>query len=277
MNRQRITGGWLAFAISSACATVSEPAGKLDVGSGGATGGATSSSVGTTTTGGSSSGGANAQSDAAGASNTGGTLHNASTGGSRATGGSSHTSVPASIPLPYIDDFEDGNLSQWMLWNSSTSSLGSWSIGTDGSNHVLQQTNSGSSATYDVGGDVGWTDQKLAVKARWSTTSTVIYVSVRFNNPDGYYYVQVTPGSKPKIRVRTNGSTADVCTGTVNFSGVVGTWYTVTLTAQGSTISADIDGTSICSGSSTAVLAGGIAVGSDGGPAAFDDVSVTTP
>ncbi len=276
---------WLAGVVTlgSACANVSsEPLGNPGVGTGGVPGSAATSNTGTSNSaGGSSSGGASASSAAGGgsggANNTGGSVSNTATGGVPATGGASHAPIPASIPLPYADDFEDGNLSMWMLWNSSTSALGSWAIGADGTNHVLQQTNSGSSATYDVGGDVAWADQKFAVKARWSTTSTVIYVSVRFNSPDGYYYLQVTPGSKPKIRARISGSTTDVCAGTVNFSGVAGTWYTVTLTAQGSTISADIDGTPICSGASTAILAGGIAVGTDGGPAAFDNVTVTAP
>jgi hypothetical protein len=213
-----------------------------------------------------------------GVPSTGGTQNATGQGGTANTGGSSHT-VVTGIPLPYTDDFEDGSTAAWLPWNSSSSALGSWAIAVDGTttNHVLQQSNSGSSATWFVGGDVNWKDQILSVKARWADTSTYIYASVRFNNTDGYYYLQAVPGSKPKIRVRNSGSTTDVCAGTTNFAGTVGTWYTISVTAQGSTISAAIDGAAVCSATNTAIANGGIAVGTDGGQAAFDDVNVTSP
>lgn len=286
MNHQRtVNRMWLSgsYVLAMACATVSsEPPGSLDSNSGGADNGGTNSVGATANSAGiSSTGGSRPTSTTVtgtgGANNTGGSLGNPTSGGSRAMGGSMVLSTIASIALPYTDDFESGNPNMWINWNSSTSALGSWAVAADGTNHVLQQSNSGSSATYDVGGDVKWTDQKFSVKVRWGNTGTYIYVSARFNNPDGYYYFQAVPGSKPKLRVRNGGSTTDVCAGTANFAGVAGTWYTVTVTAQGSTISVDIDGTAICSGSSTAIAAGGIAVGTDGGPAAFDDVSVTAP
>jgi hypothetical protein len=272
----RLISGSVALALG--CATVSNaPMGNLDVSSGGA-----SSTVGTPSVGGTSSEGgasptATVAASSGGTHSTGGITSISTTGGSRAAGGATYGSTVATIPLPYTDDFEGSNLNMWMLWNTSSSALGGWAIAADATNHVLQQSNSASSATYDVGGDVTWANQKFSVKVRWTSTSTVVYVSARFNSPESYYYLQATPGSKPKIRVRTSGSTTDVCAGTTNFAGVAGTWYAVTITAQGSTLSADIDGNSICSGTNTSVSTGGIAVGTDGGPAAFDDVSVTAP
>jgi len=272
-----------SVALALGCATASNaPMGNLDVSSGGTETGGANSTAGAPSMGGNSNAvGASSTSSAAsstgGTHSTGGTAGVSGTGGSRAAGGATNGSTVATIPLPYTDDFEAGNLNLWMLWNTSSSALGGWAIAADATNHVLQQSNSASSATYDVGGDITWANQKFSVKVRWTSTSTVVYVSVRFNNPEGYYYLQATPGSKPKIRVRYSGSTTDVCAGTTNFAGVAGTWYTVTVTAQGSTLSADIDGNAICSGASTSVGTGGIAVGTDGGPAAFDDVRVTAP
>jgi len=52
---------------------------------------------------------------------------------------------------------------------------------------------------------------------------------------------------------------------------------TITVTAQGTTFSAAIDGVSVCSATNTALANGGIALGTDGGQAAFDDVNVTSP
>jgi hypothetical protein len=210
------------------------------------------------------------------APSTGGTTSaSTSAGGASTTGGQS--SLPSSFAFPYTDDFEDGNSNGWMVWNSSSSALGTWSVALDGTNHVLQQTSSGSSATWQVGGDVKWTDQKFSVKAKFADTSTYVYVSVRFNNTDGYYYLQTVPGSKPKIRVRNSGSTTDVCAGTTNFAGTAGSWHTITVTAQGSTFSADIDGVAVCSATNALIASGGIAVGTDGGPSSFDDVNVNLP
>ncbi len=260
-----------------ACANVSEPG---TFASDSSTGGSTSttnggsSNAGASNNGGSSVGG----SSSTAAKTTGGTTSASGMGGmSNGTGGTPYVPPSSSISLPYTDDFEDGSLNGWLVWNSSSSALGSWAITSDGTSNVLQQSNSGSSATWEVGGDVKWTDQAFSVKAKWADTSTYIYVSVRFNNTDGYYYLQTVPGSKPKIRVRNSGSTNDVCAGTTNFAGTAGTWYTITVTAQGSTFSAAIDGVSVCSATDTGFANGGIAVGTDGGPASFDDVSVTAP
>jgi hypothetical protein len=227
--------------------------------------------------GGAPSDGASGGNSSTAAPATGGVPNVSGVGGRTGTGGVPYVPPSSSIALPYTDDFEDGNLDGWLVMNNSSSALGSWAVGTDGANHILQQTNSGSSATWQVGGDVKWTDQKLSVRVRWADTSTYIYISVRFNNADGYYYLQAVPGSKPKIRLRNSGSTTDVCAGSTNFAGVAGTWYTITVTAQGSTFSADIDGTAICSASNPTFANGGIALGTDGGPAAFDDVNVSAP
>jgi hypothetical protein len=192
---------------------------------------------------------------------------------------------PTSLSLPYTDDFEDGTMDYpWMRDDSGTLNPTNWPIVVDSANtanHVLELGTS-DSATWEVGGDLKWTDQSLTVRVRFADTSTVAYVAVRFAGFDMYYFALLDPGSKPKIRARTTDgsstSTSDVCTGTVNFAVTAGTWYTVRLTAQGSSLSLTIDGTAICSGTSSVIPSGNIALGSDGGgKVAFDDLNVTAP
>jgi hypothetical protein len=205
-------------------------------------------------------------------------------GGWPAVGGTTSTGGYAAMNLPFSDDFEDSVMDRWIRVDDGTVNPTPWPIVVDStaaSNHVLE-LGSSSNDTWEVGGSYAWTDEVFQVRLRFTSTSGYAFVAVRWvrlpGAIDNYYYLQIQPGSKPKIRARTTSSgsstTTDVCTGTVNFPDTTGTWYTVTVTAQGSTIGASIDGTPVCSGTNTAIPAGGVAVGSDGVQVFFDDVSV---
>jgi hypothetical protein len=203
----------------------------------------------------------------------------ATVGGWPAVGGMASTGGRPAVTLPYRDDFEDGVMDQWIRLDDSDINATPWPIvvdSTSASNHVLQLASG--SKTWEVGGSYEWRDVVFQVRLRLTSTSGYAFVAVRWERvagDDNYYYLQIQPGSKPKIRARYGGSTTDPCTGTTNFAGTVGTWYTVAVTAQGSTISASIDGTPVCSGTNSSIAAGGIALGSDGVQVIFDDVSVT--
>lgn len=100
-------------------------------------------------------------------------------------------------------------------------------------------------------------------------------ISSRFVDVFAYDYRLLQPASTPKVRSRYSASTVDLCAGTAAFSGVAGTWYTVTLSANGSSLSAAIGGTPICSGNDPSIAVGGIAHGTSSGRVSFDDVRVT--
>ncbi len=268
-----------SIGVALACA----PSTSQDDSSGLATtGGATTGPVGTAGTN-AAAGASGGTLGASGAAVYGGF---ATVGGWPAVGGITSTGGRPAVTLPYSDDFEDAVMDGWIRMDDGAINPTPWPIvvdSTTASNHVLQ-LGSGSKP-WEVGGSYEWKDVVFEVKVRFTSTSGYAYVAVRWervppgdpSGEDNYYYVQIEPGSKPKIRARYNGSTNDVCAGTTNFAGTVGTWYTVTLTAQGSSISATVDGTLICSGTNSSIAAGGIALGSDGVQVIFDDVSVTAP
>jgi hypothetical protein len=268
-----------SFGVVLACApsaSEDDSPGLSATGSGGAAAGP-NGSAGTNGTAGASG----STIGAAGATTYGGF---ATVGGWPSTGPLTGTGGYPAMNLPYADDFEDSVLDGWTRDDDGAPNYtASWPIVVDTTattNHVLQ-LGSSDNDTWEVGGNYAWTDQVFQVRLRFVETSGYAYVAVRFAGVDSYYFLQIEPGSKPKIRARTttgsSSSTNDVCTGTVNMPDTVGTWYTVTVTAQGSTISASVDGTLICSGTNTAIPAGGIAIGSDGVQVFFDDVSVTAP
>jgi hypothetical protein len=271
---------WLSsFGVALACApsaSEDDSPGLSANGSGGAAAGP-NGSAGTNGTAGASGG----TIGAAGATIQGGW---SAVGGWPSTGGLTNTGGYPPLDLPYTDDFEDSVMDRWYRLDDGDLTTASWPIVVDSTaatNHVLQ-LGASDNDTWEVGGSYAWTDQVFQVRLRLTSTSGYAYVAVRWvrlpGAIDNYYYLQIEPGSKPKIRARTttgtSSSTTDVCTGTVNFPETVGTWYTVTVTAQGSTISASIDGTLVCSGTNAALPAGGIALGSDGVQVFFDDVSV---
>jgi hypothetical protein len=268
---------WLSsFGVALACApsaSEDDSPGLSATGSGGAAAGP-NGSAGTNGTAGASGG----TIGAAGATIQGGW---SAVGGWPSVGGVTSTGGYPPLDLPYTDDFEDSLMDRWIRLDDGTITTAAWPIVVDStaaSNHVLQ-LGSSSNDTWEVGGSYAWTDQVFQVRLRFTGTSGYAYIAVRWERvagDDNYYYLQIDPdSSKPKIRARYNGSTTDVCAATVNFVGTVGTWYTVTVTAQGSTLSASIDGTLVCTGTNASIPAGGIAVGSDGFQVFFDDVRVT--
>lgn len=227
--------------------------------------------------GGTSAVGGTLSSTVAGVAGSGNGVNQASGGTRPATGGTT------SVAIPYKNDFETTSaLSGWLRVDNAKPATTQWAIVTDSTNsanHALQ-VGALSDDTFEVGGNAQWTDQSLEVKVSPTSTSGYLYVAVRYSGVNSYYFLQLQAGSKPKIRARitTAGSTSttDVCAGTVA-AGSVGSWSTVLLIAKGETLSASIDGVAVCSGTSTGIPSGGIALGTDGVQAFFDDVSVTLP
>jgi len=136
-------------------------------------------------------------------------------------------------------------------------------------------------------GNAEWTNVRLEANVRLgagSGTSTRIYLAVRAapsasNSKLDYYHAYLTGDGKVRIGQYIDGSTTDLADPvTTSVTLDEATWHQFAVTVDGSTISAELDGTvySTFEGASGRD-SGFIALGVDGGVAEFDNVSVSVP
>jgi hypothetical protein len=212
---------------------------------------------------------------AAGAGGGGGT---ATAGNGMASGG---TGGAAGSPLPVIearlsDDFEAGTASDWIADTVD----GDWAVVADGTGKVYEQQRSDSNLSLAIGGKLPWTDQVVTAKVKmitYSSTSAIVDLAVRYQDPDNYYFVSLKADGSLKIRKRVGSSTNDVAAYKSGTAIVKGTWYTLGLSAVGTTLTATFNGMMVATGTATDLNNGGIALGTQNTVAAFDDVTVTPP
>jgi len=205
-------------------------------------------------------------------------------GATGATGSGGRPGVtPARLALPWMDDFEGnavgGSVRGWI--QDPEDEVGKWMVVADGATKVLQETVAVSSISMMVGGDVGWTDQKVDARVKIATASSGVLaiLATRFVDFDNYYFLHLKGDGSIKIRKRIMGSTTDLVTFKSGTALAAGTWYSVGFGFKGTTVTAYLNGTAV--GTMTEVAAshpaGGIALGVQDGAATFDDVKVTAP
>jgi hypothetical protein len=230
-------------------------------------------SAGSTSKAGSGGGGTNtgtAGSSQAGSAGTG--AGGGSTGGTSAgTGGTK----PVSTTLPFTEDFEDGIANGFIPWNDQATA-GVWEVVTDGAGKIYQPKAALSDLEFAVGGSTMWTDVAMTVKVRLNSADTDGQVVLRFKEPKTYLVLEIAEG-KYKLRGRAAGSTTDLIAPSPKPVITAGTWYTVGITAKGTTVSLTLDGKAIgapvmCA---AAISNGGVALGADSGSISFDDLSIT--
>ncbi len=255
---------------SSGAFLTSGAGGSLDGTGSAGTAGSTGGNTGMATTGTGGEAGARASGGASGSGGSGGSPGSAGSGGS---------GPAASTQLPFHDDFEDGDPNGWMASiDAEQMPLGKWSIVADGATKVYEEQQATSDPSWAVGGDYRWTDQHLEAKVKVVSgfPDTLVMLVVRFTSFKTYCFLEVR-SNQMKIRVKVDGSTTDVGTYKFPTALVDGTWYTVGISAKGSTIAAYFAGAQVAMGSNSSVTAGGIALTATDGVVAFDDVAVTAP
>ena len=229
------------------------------------------SSAGTTSKAGSGSGGTGtgtAGSSSAGSAGKGG-------GGGSTGGTSTGTGGKTSTDLPFTEDFEDGVANGFIPWNDKATA-GVWEVITDGAGKIYQPKAALSDLEFAVGGSTSWTDVAMTVKVRLNDADTDGQVVLRFKEPKTYLVLEIAEG-KYKLRGRAAGSTTDLISPSPKPVITAGTWYTVGITAKGTTVSLTLDGKAIGSPvmCAAAISNGGVALGADSGSISFDDLSIT--
>jgi hypothetical protein len=240
--------------------------------------GTATSSAGTSSKAGSGSGGTSTgtagttgHAGSAGASTGGG-----STGGATGSSGSgSGGTKPVSNNLPFVENFEDGKADGFIPYNDKATA-GAWTVVADGAGKVYQPQAPVSELEWAVGGSTTWTDVAMTMKVRLNGADSDAQIIVRFKEPKTYLVLEMAEG-KYKLRGRAAGSTTDLIAPSPKPVITAGTWYTVGITAKGTTVSLTLDGMAIgtpvmCN---AAISNGGVAFGMDSGSASFDDLSIT--
>lgn len=300
-HRRTIIGTGFVTLIFASTACASDDSGTVRPSSYGGAGGRVGVS-GTGGTGGSGAGGAAGASGAGGtfgggsggsgaSGGSGGSAGSAGSGASGATGsagtsagssGSGGTAAPMGTLL--FEDFEDGNADGWIADADDGNDLvGNWAVVTEGASKIYKEQTEYSDPSWTVGGRLDWKDQAAETKVQFVSSAAgdaIAYLAVRLSSKERYYFLEFqaneTNGSL-KVRKRVDGSTTDLIPSHKTGMPVgPGTWYTIGLSAVGTTLTAKLNGTVIGTATDSALANGGIALGIRDAVAIFDDVKVTS-
>ncbi|MEV4627281.1 pectate lyase [Micromonospora sp. NPDC049523] len=180
--------------------------------------------------------------------------------------GFSHTAQAATV---FGDNFEDGNTSDW------SKSGGTWAVVADGS-QTVRQSNAGSENARFFNGSTGWTAYTVQARVKPLSLGSGGHVGLlaRASGSTTFYRLALLPGNQAQLQA-VKGSTVTIIGG-VSRTVATGTWYTLAIEVNGTTVRATVDGAQIAQGSSSVSAAGRIGLQTVYASAAYDDVSVTT-
>ncbi|MFC0529918.1 pectate lyase family protein [Phytohabitans kaempferiae] len=168
----------------------------------------------------------------------------------------------ASAATLFSDDFDDGNASGW------STSGGSWSV----SSGAYAQSSTGASAKA-LAGATSWTTVTVSGRARATTfsgsSSRGIGIAARVQSTSSFYALVLTPTSA-QIRKGATNTLASA-----PFTTATGTWYTLTLSATGSSLVGSVNGTPVVSASDSSYASGRAGLVANYTAGTFDDVVVT--
>jgi fibronectin type 3 domain-containing protein len=169
----------------------------------------------------------------------------------------------------FSDDFQDGNDNGW------TKSSGTWAVVTDGS---LAYRQSGTSADSNARtGSPSWTN--ISVQARvkpiaFNGADRYVGVTTRVVNSNHYYFLALQNGNRLLLGKRAGSSPITLATKSFTFS--TGTFVTLRLDANGSTLTGFVNGTQQLTASDSEFTAGIIGGATFFASASFDDFLVTS-
>jgi hypothetical protein len=194
--------------------------------------------------------------------------------GTAGTGAGGGPPKPVNTNLPFSRDFEDGDMSAFIPWNEDMTA-GMWTVVADGAGKVFQPAGTVGELEFAVGGSSSWTDVAFSVKVRLNNDESEAQIATRFKIDKTYLVVEMAVG-KFKLRGRSDGSSLDLVTPSPKPDIVPGTWYTVGVTAKGTSVTLTLDGQVIGTPAmaAAAISAGGIGLGVAEGSVSYDDVKV---
>jgi hypothetical protein len=183
-------------------------------------------------------------------------------------GGAAVTRV-AFADTAFSATFEDGTTNGW------SKSGGTWTVVTDGSK-ALQQSKASTDNARVFAGSTGWTGYTVQARVKPLSLGSGGFVGLlaRAAGSTTFYRLALLPGNQAQLQVVNSGAVTVL--GSASRTVSTGTWYTLAVTVNGSTISGSVDGGTVATATSTALASGRIGLQTGFSSANFDDVTVTT-
>ncbi|WP_238015629.1 pectate lyase [Dactylosporangium sp. AC04546] len=165
----------------------------------------------------------------------------------------------------FSDNFSDGDTSGW------SKSGGTWAVVSGAAN----QSNADSENARLFAGDSGWTNYTVSARVQPSSIGSNGFVGLlaRSTSSTTFYRLALLPGNAVQLQAVNSGSVTVLGSASRTVSN--GTWYTLSLTVSGSSISGSVDGSVVGSGSSSVASKGRIGIQTGYASASFDDVTVS--
>ena len=168
----------------------------------------------------------------------------------------------------FSDNFEDGNSSGW------STSGGSWSVTTDGS-YVLRQTGTGADAIAR-GGSSSWTNYTVTARVKPTTfaaSNRFVALLGRVSANTSYYYLALESDGKLVLGRRSSGTLTPLTTASLTVA--TSTWYTLSLTLSGSTLTGSVNGGSALTATDSQYASGQTGFATNYAAGELDDVVVS--
>ncbi|MEV4631432.1 family 16 glycoside hydrolase [Micromonospora sp. NPDC049523] len=174
----------------------------------------------------------------------------------------------ASAATVFSAGFEDGSITGW------SKSGGTWAVVDDGS-RVARQSKTDTENARLFNASTSLTDYTVQARVKPVSLGSNGFVGLlsRATGATVFYRLALLPGRVELQAVQ--GSSIGVL-GSSSRTVSNGTWYTLSITTSGTTVSGSIDGTQFASASSSVSSAGRIGLQTSYASASFDDVLVTT-
>ncbi|MBO0723802.1 MAG: fibronectin type III domain-containing protein, partial [Blastocatellia bacterium] len=169
----------------------------------------------------------------------------------------------------FSDDFQDGNADGW------SRSSGSWSVVTDGSLAYRQSSTSADSNAR--AGSPAWTDYSVQARVKpiaFNGADRYAGLMTRVTNSNHYYFLALQNGNQLILGKRAGSSPIVLAAKSFTFS--TGTFYTLRIDAQGSSLSGYVNGTLQLTATDADFAAGIIGGATYFASASFDDFLVTS-
>ena len=175
----------------------------------------------------------------------------------------------ASAATLFSATFEDNSISSW------SKSGGTWTVESDGS-RVARQSNASSENARLFNGSTSWAAYSVQARVKPLSLGSGGFVGLlaRASGSTKFYRLALLPGNRVELQA-VNGSSVTVL-GSLSRTVSTGTWYTLLLDVNGSTIRGTIDGTQVGSTSNTMEDNGRIGLQTAFSTASFDDVAVNS-
>src|SRR5262245_47852949 len=175
----------------------------------------------------------------------------------------------AGAATAFSDNFESGAAGSW------SKSGGTWSVVSDGS-QVLRQTNAGSENARDFNGSTSWTNVTVQARVKPLSLGSGGFVGLlaRAAGATTFYRLALLPDNQVQLQAVNGGSVTVL--GSASRTVATGTWYTLAIDVNGTTVRGLVDGAQIASAASSVSSAGRMGLQTAFSTASFDDVIVTS-